>query len=336
MFELFTQLTIMLDANLTLSQSIELMLKSKQNIDIKDILILIQDSINTGKPIEKVLKGYQKYLGESSVLFLKLGIENGNIKESISSLVELMDEDRKSYEKLNEIIRYPLVLVASLIVAISMIFIYVVPNFEYIFKMLEELPLATKILLWIKDTVENYFIFIVLFFIAMGFSIYLLYLKYRYSFDTFMIKNIPVVSKLLQSYIFFRLFLSMSIIVKSKYQFQIAIEHSKSMIENLYIKKVMDNILTSIKNGNSIAKSFENTLLFDNLTIRLLYTAEQTNSYDKVLNNITTYYKNKFNNSIKLFSSILEPTIIFIISIVVLWLVLAVMLPMWDLSSAIS
>jgi len=98
----------------------------------------------------------------------------------------------------------------------------------------------------------------------------------------------------------------------------------------------MEEIFLNIKKGNSIAASFEKSLLFDDLTIRLLYTAEQTNNYEIILNNITLYYKQKFNESIKNFSSILEPIIIFIISLVVLWLILAVMLPIWNLSSIIQ
>ena len=133
-FELFTQLSIMLNANLTLSQSIELILKSKQEKDIKAILVLIEDSINSGKPIDKVLKNHIKFLGSNSLLFLKLGIDNGNIKESITSLVELLNEDKKSRDKLNDVIRYPIILIVSLFISRAMIFIYVIPNFEYIFK----------------------------------------------------------------------------------------------------------------------------------------------------------------------------------------------------------
>lgn len=327
----------MLNANLTLSQSIELMLKSKQEKNIQEILSLMKESVNSGKPIEKLLNKKIAFLGNSSILFLKLGIENGNIKESINSLVKLLSESKKSRDKLNDTMRYPIILIISLFVSIAMIFIYVLPNFEYIFKMLEgNLPLSTQILLSIKEFLNNYAIILIIVFFGFIYSIYLLYVKFKYKFDKFFINNIPILSELIKSYLFFQLFLSISIIVKSKYQFQIAIEHSKYIIKNLYIQEMMKNILINIKNGNSIANSFEKSLLFDDLTIRLLYTAEQTNNYETILNNITTYYKQKFIKSIKLFSSILEPTIVLLISLVVLWLILSVMLPIWNLSSVIS
>ena len=327
----------MLNSNLTLSQSIELMLKTKQDNDIKDILVLLSDAINNGKCVENTLSKYKSFLGNSSILFLKLGIENGNIKEAINSLVELQLEDKISYEKLNDLIRYPMVLLVSLFISIWMIFIFVIPNFEYIFKMTNgDLPLSTEVLLWIKGILENHLLFIVILIISIIFLVYTLYLKYRYSFDKFIIMKIPIVSDLIKSYLFFRLFLSISIIVNSKYQFQTAIYHSKNIIKNLYIQKVMEKILIMIKNGNSIASSFESSLTFDDLTIRLLYIAEQTNNYESILNHISSYYKQKFKNSVKIFSSILEPSIIFLISLIVLWIIFAVMLPIWNLSSIIQ
>ncbi len=335
--ELFSQLSLMLNSNLTLSQSIELMLKSKQDDITTKILNLIDDAIKTSKPIDTVLHPYQKYLGTTSILFLKLGIENGNIKESINSLVELLTQDKENREKFYDMMRYPIVLICSLFIAIVLILLYVLPSFEYIFTMLDgNLPLPTQILLSISDIFNNYFLYIVLGFSIFGFIIYKLYIKYKLNFDKILISNIPILSSVIRNYLFFRLFLSISIIVKSKYQFQVAINHSKNIVDNKYIQTVMNTILLDIKGGSSIAQAFEKSDIFDDLTIRLLYIAQETNNYTQVLQDISLYYKTSFDNSIKKLSSILEPTMILLISLLVLWLVLAVMLPIWNISSIIS
>ena len=61
---------------------------------------------------------------------------------------------------------------------------------------------------------------------------------------------------MIQDYYFYRLFLSMSIIVKSKYQFQVAITNSKNIVNNLYVQKMMDKVVLNIKNGTSISEAF--------------------------------------------------------------------------------
>ena len=191
-------------------------------------------------------------------------------------------------------------------------------------------------LIFLNDIIKNYFYFIIIALFFCTFLFYKVYQKNRLYFDKTLILNIPIVSNVVKSYLFFRLFLSISIVVKSKYQFQVAIEHTKNILSNSYLDIKIEEIINDIKNGTPIALSFEKTKLFDDLTIRLLYVAQESNNYEKVLDDIRNYYKVSFNNSIKSFSNTLEPLIIFIISLIILWLVLAVMLPIWNLSSVLG
>jgi len=336
-FDMFKQLSIMLNANLTLSDAINLSLKSKQSKVTKDILFIMHNTITSGKPIDIALLKYKDIIGELSIQFLKLGIENGNIKQSLNSLVELLDEDMKSKTKFNDTMRYPILLVSSLVISIMMIFIYVVPNFEYIFTMSQDqIPIATQILIALNNIVKNYYYLLFLGMMVTTFLLYILYKKFTFSFHKFTILHIPIIKRVLKDYYFYRLFLLISIIINSKYQFQIAIENSKNLIPNLYIKKLIEAIIIDIKNGISISKSFERTKLFDSLTIKLLHTAEHTTQYETILEDIAVYYKFKFQESLKLFSSYIEPVIILCIALVVLWLMLAIMLPIWNMSSFLS
>ncbi len=336
-YEFFTQLDIMLGANLTFSQSIDLLLDSKQEKKIEEIIKVIQHSLSSSLSIEKALVKYKTYLGETSLLFLKLGFENGNIKESVHSLVEILEEDIKSNEKLTEVMRYPLILVISLFVSIGMIFLYVLPNFEFIFSLLkDEIPLSTYILISIKEIVDTYWLLILLSIGIIVFLASLLAKKYRYLYHKILLLKIPIFSKMIQDYYFYRLFLSMSIIVKSKYQFQVAISNSKNIVNNLYVQKMIDKVVLNIKNGMSISEAFGRSDLFDNLTMKLLHTADNTNNYEYILLDITTQYKKRFHKSLKNFSSTIEPMLIFIISLIVLWLILAIMLPVWNLGAVIN
>lgn len=336
-YELFKQLSIMLSSNLTLNQSIELLLKTNSDKMIKNILLAIQSAIKTAQPIDEALRGYKKHLGSTPILFLKLGVENGNIKESINSLVSILSEDNSSNEKFQEAIRYPIVLLISLFISMGMIFVYVIPNFEFVFQMLgDDVPFATKSLLFIRDMIENYFYIVILVLAMIPMVFYALYKKYKYFFDKLLVLKIPVLSIVLKDYYFYRLFLSISIIVKSKYQFQVAILNSKNIVSNSYIKNSMNNILINIKNGASIAQSFEETKLFDDLAIKLLYTAQHTNQYELILYDITSFYKQRFQESLKNFSTFVEPIMILIISLVVLWLIMAIMLPVWNMGAVLK
>jgi len=336
-YEFFAQLNIMLGANLTFSQSIDLLLESEQVKNIEEVLKIIQQSLSSSIPVDKALAKYKKYLGEISILFLKLGFENGNLKESIHSLVEILGEDIRSKEKLKDAMRYPLILILSLFLSIGMIFIYVIPNFEFIFTLQKnDIPFATYILISVKEILDKYWI---LFFLGIGlitvFTSFVIK-RYKYKYDKIIIRYIPIFSNMIKDYYFYRLFLSISIIVKSKYQFQVAIENSKNIVSNIYIQERMQKVLINIKNGISISESFKKSNLFDNFTMKLLSTADNTNNYELILLDITVQYKKRFYKSLKNFSSTIEPLLIFFISLIVLWLILAIMLPIWNLGSIIN
>jgi len=146
---------------------------------------------------------------------------------------------------------------------------------------------------------------------------------------------IPYFSNMYRYMILYKLFLSLSFIVKSKFQFQDALQSSKNISNNLYVKNNFENIIQDINNGYSISRAFEKTNLFDTVTIRLLLTAQKTNKMEIILEDIQKIYQKKLSQNIKLFTTFLEPFLILIISSIVLWLVLAIMTPVWQLSSLI-
>lgn len=335
-YEFFSQLDIMLYSHLTFSEAIDLLLSSKQEKMIQEILEIIKASLNTSITIKDALAPYQKYIGETSILFLELGLENGNIKESVHSLVEILREDMESKEKLQEVLRYPFVLIVSLLVSIVMIFVYVLPNFEFVFTLLkDEVPYPTQVLLGMKILLQQYFLELFISLIVIFMLFFYMIQKYKLFFDRMVIDTIPMISTIMKDYYFYRLFLSISVIVKSKYQFQLAIAHSKNIIKNLYVQKVMQNVMHSITNGTTISEAFHKSKLFDDLTIKLLHIAEQTNQYEVILIDIAFQHKKRFHKSLKNFSTAIEPLLILCIALIILWLIIAIMLPIWNLGAVI-
>lgn len=329
----FKQLQIMLEANLTFNSSLKLLLENKQDPVIYNIIKDMESSVQKSKPIDEVLKRYNSYLDNTTLLFLKLGIERGNIKDAVSSIVELLEQDIKTKERLKESFRYPFILLVSLAIAFCMIFIFVIPNFESIFKSFgDDLPFSTKLLMNFGKFMEQKWYMFIGFISVFIMLFYIFYKKHKRFFHMILILKVPILKSVIQSYLYHKLFLSIYIIVRSKYQFQIAVEHSFSMVGNIFLKEKIKGVVSDIKKGTSIAKAFEKSGLFDNITIQLLYTAQHSNSYELILNDITKMYKKRFEDSIKDFSSFINPFIILLIALLILWVVLGIMTPTWSIS----
>jgi type II secretory pathway component PulF len=330
---LFSQLSMMVDSGLTLVEAIEIINSKNTNPIIGEILQRLKEAIVKSLPIDKLLLPYEKYLGKTPIVFLQLGFNNGNINIVLKALVEVLKQDNTVKNQLKQSLRYPILLLVSLIIAIGMIFVYVLPNFEFIFNVQKNIPFATKILLDIQYSISHYYIRISATILILTVGTILTIRKYPLWWDKIKLRNIPLFSKILQYYYFYKLFLAMSIIVQSKVQFQIAVLNSKQIIDNRYIQKTIEQILQEIKNGSTIAQSFSQYSLFDEVIIKLLVSAENSSNYANVLEHIAQYYKKKFQSSIQNFEAILEPFIVMMISLIVLWLILAIMVPIWDMAS---
>jgi general secretion pathway protein F len=225
----------------------------------------------------------------------------------------------------------------TLFLSTIIIFNFVIPKFEHIFIQFgSDLPLATKYLLNTKQFLDNYYIFIISSIVIIFFGLKYYYYKYTKNIDKFLIINIPVLSSIYKDFLLYRFFLALNMLIQSNYQFQTALISVKSLTNNSFILYKIEQIINDIKNGINISDAFNNTKLFDNITIRLLYTAQKTNNMAIILDNITQVYKQNIDRRISHLSSAIGPIFIMLISILILWLIFALMLPIWDLSSVLK
>ena len=334
---LFKELNLILQTNISLGEAIDILLQSGQTIKIKEILESMKISIANAQPLNDVLERYKRYLTMLPALFFKLSNINGNVKDSIYALSLILIENQRAKKKILNALAYPIVLAITLFLSFIFVFNFVLPNFEYIFLQFgSNLPMATKSLLCVKEFFDKFY----LLFIVLGVFVWLLvpyiYIRKKSFFDKIIAMHIPVVSSLYKRFVLHRFFLSLQMIVKSHQHFQIALENAKVVVDNVFLLSKIEQIIYDIKNGNTIASAFENSSIFDTLTIRLLNTAQQTNTIPKTLENITITYRQKLDDDIDNFSKAISPVFILIISSFILWLIFALMLPIWDLGSVLN
>ncbi len=333
--ELFYELKIMLEANLEFKYIIEILISNFKGIN-KDFLNDILNSINNGQNIYENIAQYKNYIG-SSIIFFKIAQENSNFKDSISSMYSMIKIEQRIKNKVKSLLTYPTILLFTIVMTIFVLFIYVIPKFENIYNQFgNNLPYSTKLLLDIKYYITSEYFTIILLLIFLLFIIKILFSIYKYQIDKFIINKIPIFSKMYKNIIFYKLFLSISLQVNSKESFYNALLNSMDMINNIYLKSKLQYILKDIKNGKSIYYSFEKTNSFDLFVIRILKTAYYSNEYEKLLKNIVNIYESNINKDVNKFKTNYQPILIFIISSIVLWLVLAIMAPIWDLGSVIK
>jgi general secretion pathway protein F len=134
----------------------------------------------------------------------------------------------------------------------------------------------------------------------------------------------------------YKLFLLIDIMLKSDYEFHKAFISSKILLKNKYLLDKISLIDNLLQNGKSINASFLETEIFDDIVLNLINTGEVSNSLSITIDEIKKIYKNRFYEKMDLLTSLIQPIFLIIIMGLILWIVLAIFMPIWDMGSMIN
>ncbi|MGE0052314.1 MAG: type II secretion system F family protein [Arcobacter sp.] len=335
---LFYELSLMLQSNINISDALDILIKNKKDKQIVEFLNTIKYSLSNGKAIDKNLENFK--INQIILSFLKISQDTGNIALNIKALSKLLIENQEIKKSFYKAIFYPIILVISFFLSLFAIFSFVIPKFKIIFSQTQnELPLATKILLQTEYFFENYFLYLFVVFLLFLLLISFFYKKnsnFEYKIDKFFVEKIILIKDIYLYMQLYKLFLVIDIMLKSNYEFHKAFISSKILLKNKYLLDkiyIIDNLL---QNGESINDSFLRTQIFDDIVLNLINTGEVSNSLSITIDEIKKIYKNRFDDKMNLLISLIQPIFLIIIMGLILWIVLAIFMPIWDMGNMIN
>lgn len=335
---LFYEFNLMLQANINISDALDILIKNKKDKNIVDFLKTIKYSLSKGKSIDENLDKFK--INSLVISFLKISQDSGNIALNMRALSELLKQSEEIKKSFYKAISYPIVLTITLMISLFTIFSFVVPKFKVIFSQTQnELPMATKFLLASESFFENYFLYLLSLIILLILFFSNLYIKnsrFEYFVDKFLINNFILIKDIYLNKELYKLFLLIDIMLKSNYEFHKAFISSKILLKNKYLLDkiyIIDNLL---QNGKSINDSFLKTKIFDDIVLNLINTGEVSNSLGITIDEIKKIYKNRFNDKMNLLTSLIQPIFLIIIMGLILWIVLAIFMPIWDMGNMIN
>jgi general secretion pathway protein F len=328
------QLAVMIDAGISILDSLREIKKSVNDRNLENIINSINNDINNGSSLSEAFNKYENIFGNLTITMIKLGDKTGDSAKAIFKLVTMLEEIRDNKIKVKKAMSYPRNIMIAMVIAMTVIINYVIPKFESIFaRFNSDLPIVTQILIGTEKFFSNYggYLFIAIIFIFLGFN-YLLRNSHKFKYmihfimlKTYIIKDISLYSTLNRFTVVFAELLNAGISIFE------ALEISISMVDNLILREKLLKSYADINRGSPLYKSFEGTGIFDNMVIQMIYTGESSGELQKMLNNISDYYKRKFTKIIENMHSLLEPIILLFIGGLVTTLALGIFMPIWSL-----
>jgi len=335
------QIAVMTDAGIAINDTLEDVADNTHNKQLKEIYTKMNSDINAGNSMAHAMEPYTEEFGHVALAMTNLGERTGNISESYHKLADILENIRDNTAKFKKAIRTPLITLAAMGIAFTILIMVVVPKFKDIFdKFKTELPLPTQILLKMEWALSNYGILILAALIGMVVAVKYFYknnMDFKLSMDRILIHpKFYLINKAIFLSTMHKYNLVFGELVKSGIPVSEALDTAVGMVDNLAIKEQLLSVNANIGRGMSLAESFEITGLYENMLLQMIKAGEAGGQLDAMLDKVTQYYDMQFQDLIDNLAAYIEPILLFFIAGLVLLMALGIFMPMWDLGKAVK
>ncbi|GIW64931.1 MAG: type II secretion system protein F [Patescibacteria group bacterium] len=330
------QIAIMLNAGLTIIDSLEILKKQTLKPAMQKIIIDIDNEIKAGNSFSFALKKYNKNFSNLYIALVKSGEASGKLDEILLKLADNLEKEREFKSKLKGALIYPVVILIAMIIVMFIMVTFVIPKLLDLYKDFNvTLPWTTQFLILVSDFMVKFWpLMIVLCFV--GFYFIKKYLKTeigKRNFDQFLLKlpvfgNIIKISSLVNSTRTLAILIGAGVSILDS--LNIVIDTS----DNLIFKKAFKNIYNKVEKGQSLGISFEQEEVFPPILVQMTMVGEQTGNLDDTLMRLSKYFESESEIAIKSMTTLIEPMILVILGLGVGFLVMSVITPIYNLTSS--
>jgi general secretion pathway protein F len=331
----------MTDAGIAINDTLTDVADNTENKQLKEIYTRINSDINAGNSMSDAMEPYTDEFGHVALAMTNLGERTGNLSESYHKLADILENIRDNNAKFKKAIRGPMITLAAMGIAFTILIMVVVPKFKDIFsKFKTELPMPTKILLNLEWAFSNYGVFILLLLVGGIIAMKYFYKNnkdFKYQMDKIMIHpKFYLINKAVFLSTMHKYNLVFGELVKSGIPVSEALDTAVGMVDNAAIKEQLLTVNANIGRGMSLAESFKITGLYENMLLQMIKAGEAGGQLDAMLDKVTNYYDMEFQDLIDNLSAYIEPIMMFFIAGLVLLMALGIFMPMWDLGKAVG
>lgn len=332
------QFAFTLQSGMPMLRCIELCIEQTEKKTLQDVLRRAKEEIKRGRALSDALK-YEDGIPDFMVNMILAGETSGNLDTVMYEVSEYYDKLYKQQRKISSATAYPKVVGVFAVLIVAFLLAFVVPQFV---SNLESagaaLPLPTVIVMAAGTFVTNYWYLVILIVVA-AIAIKKLVLNKDENFILWRDKNKitgPLFGKINAQIIASRFANTFYILNASGMSILKALEIATSVLENRYVEERMEYAKEDIKRGNLIGKTIEDLDIFPLMLTQMITVGEETGSLDALLKKTAEYYDGEAEAAVDKLITMIEPLMIIGLAAVVLVIILAIMLPMFNMMDAVQ
>ncbi len=333
----YSELCILFEAGVDIRSSLELIEEEQIKEKDKQVFSSIKNAVTSGASLSKAI--------EQTGLFtpyefysLQIGEESGRLSEVLKELTLFFSKKIKQKRQLTSALSYPAVVFVASFGAIFFMLKFVVPMFADVFKRFKgELPYFTKVIIRLSDTFSAYSFY---FIIGLTGLVSFFYLKrktiwFRKASAQFLL-HAPIVKTMIGKIYLARFCQSMNLLISAKTPLVTAIELVKKMVGFYPIEVSLDTVQNDIMAGQQLHVSLSKFKIYNRRMISLIKVAEEVNQLDTMFAKLAQQYSDEVEHQTSIMGSLIEPIMIIFLGLLVAIILVAMYLPMFQMSSTVG
>lgn len=331
------QFSTMLTAGMSLTNCLEVLIDQTENKTLKTAIADMHTVVQKGSALSEAMHKHEGIFPSILIRMVEAGELTGTLDEVLERMAEHFEKENKINSKIKGALIYPAILSLVATGVVIFLLVFIMPTFISMFTASGvPLPLPTRILLSFSHLLTNFWYLFVTAAVALVLASnrFLKTEKGKESFDQFVLK-IPVVKVSIVKIITSRFTRTLSTLLASGIPIIPALDAAANVTNNKVVSQGIAKVMEDIGRGVSLASLLKGLELFPPMMISMVSIGEESGSIDSMLAKTADYYDQELEAAIQQMVAMLEPLMIVVMALIIGFIVLAMMLPMFDMMQII-
>jgi len=331
------QLSTLVGAGLPLVECISALIEQTEIQRMKRILSQVRERVTEGGAFADALKEHPRVFTDLYTNMVRAGEASGALDVVLARLAEYTESSARLRSKVQSALTYPVLMGITSTGILFFLLSYVVPKITKIFEDTHAaLPVMTVVLLGISNFLQQYWwvIVSVVLFAVIGVRVWTRTPTGRLRFDGYVLR-VPYFGPMMKKVALARFARTLSTLLRSGISLLPSLDIVKNVVNNTQLAETIETARNSIREGHSIAPPLKKSGLFPPLLVHMIAVGEKSGELEEMLARAADAYDNEVESAIAALTSIMEPLITIFMGSVVLFIVLAIMVPIFQLNQLV-
>ena len=330
------QFVALIGAGLPILKALELLAGREREEQFQIVLRNITEQVKAGSLLSEAFEN-QGSFSKVYTASVYAGEKSGNLEQVLQRFIQYQKTINTTRSKIKSALTYPLILASLLVILVSYLMTVVVPQFAQFYAGMDtDLPGITQLLIVVSQNIHNQFFtgIIVIGVLLASLSMWVRGNRGRAYFDELKLR-FPIVGDIWRKFLFAQVSRTLSTLLSGGIPLVNSLDTIAYSTGNLVVTGALKNAVMSVREGQSLAKSFEETKVVPGLAIEMIEVGESSGNLSEMLGHVADFYDDEVSTRLNQLFTFIEPILLLILAVIVAFVLIALYMPIFSLSSRI-